>query len=36
MWVVPHTDKPWCIHDDGILDMSDYYAQREIFLKEYR
>lgn len=34
--VVPHTEKPWCIHDDGILDFSNYYTEREVFLKEYR
>lgn len=33
--VVPSTEKPWCIHDDGILDLSNYYHEREIFLREY-
>lgn len=33
--IVPHTDSPWCIHDDGLLNLQNYYAQREIFLKEY-
>lgn len=33
--VVPHTKKPWCIHDDGILNLSNYYKEREIFMKEY-
>ena len=33
--VVPHMDTPWCIHDDGILDMGHFYGEREIFLKEY-
>lgn len=33
--VVPKTEKPWCVHDDGILNLSSYYQQREIFLREY-
>lgn len=33
--VVPYTEKPWCIHDDGILNLNSYYGEREIFLKEY-
>ncbi len=34
--VIPRTDRPWCIHDDGILDLSNYYTERDIFHKEYR
>lgn len=33
--VVPQTEVPWCIHDDGILNLSSYYQEREIFIKEY-
>ena len=33
--VVPKTEKPWCVHDDGILNLGKYYQQRKIFLKEY-
>lgn len=34
--VVPNMEKAWCIHDDGIWNLSNYYGEREIFLKEYR
>lgn len=34
--VVPNMERAWCIHDDGILNLSNYYGEREIFLKEYR
>lgn len=34
--VVPATEKPWCIHDDGILNLNNYYQEREKYLKEYR
>lgn len=33
--VVPHMDEPWCIHDDGILNLEHYYEQLDIFLEEY-
>lgn len=33
--VVPHMEEPWCIHDDGILNLDHYYEAMEIFLKEY-
>ncbi len=33
--VVPRTEMPWCIHDDGILNLSRYYPERKIFIKEY-
>lgn len=33
--VVPFTDKPWCIHDDGILNLNNYYKERSVYLKEY-
>lgn len=34
--VVPNMERAWCIHDDGIWNLSNYYEEREIFLKEYR
>lgn len=33
--VVPSMNIPWCIHDDGILNLGNYYNEREVFLKEY-
>ena len=30
--IVPHTDTPWCIHDDGFLNLGRYYEEREVFL----
>jgi hypothetical protein len=33
--VVPHMETPWCIHDDGFLNLSKYYEERKKFLKEY-
>lgn len=32
--VVPNQASPWCIHDDGFLDLNNYYENRKIFLKE--
>lgn len=34
--VVPFMDKPWVIHDDGILNLKNYYRDRKIFIEEYR
>lgn len=34
--VVPHTDSPWCFHDDGMMNLTNYYHEREIFLKNYQ
>lgn len=34
--VVPDMESAWCIHDDGMMNLSNYYDEREIFLKEYR
>lgn len=34
--VVPYMEKPWCIHDDGILNLEHYNTDREIFLEEYQ
>ncbi len=33
--VVPHMEYPWCIHDDGILNLDNYYGERDIFINEY-
>ena len=33
--VVPHMEQPWCIHDDGILNLDNYFGEREIFINEY-
>ena len=33
--VVPNMEKPWCIHDDGFMDLKNYYEQRRKYLKEY-
>lgn len=34
--VVPRMEKPWCIHDDGFMNLENYYEERKKFLKEYR
>lgn len=34
--VVPYMEVPWCIHDDGFMDLSNYYIQRKKFLDEYK
>lgn len=34
--VVPRQEKPWCMHDDGFLNLKNYYTYREKFKKEYR
>lgn len=33
--IVPNMEKPWCIHDDGFIDLSNYYLERKKFLQEY-
>ena len=33
--VVPYMDTPWCLHDDGFLNMQNYYNERRIFIEEY-
>ena len=33
--VVPAMADPWCIHDDGFLNLSNYYKERRKFLAEY-
>lgn len=34
--VVPYMEQAWCIHDDGILNLTKYDKNREKFLKEYK
>ena len=26
--VVPRTEKPWCVHDDGILNLDNYFSEK--------
>lgn len=33
--VVPHMDRPWCIHDDGFMNLKYYYEERNKLLQEY-
>ena len=33
--VVPYMEKPWCIHDDGFVNLDNYYIQRRKLLTEY-
>lgn len=33
--VVPHMQQPWCVHDDGFVNLKDYYRELEVFLREY-
>ncbi len=33
--VVPYQEDAWVIHDDGYLNLINYYKDREIFKKEY-
>lgn len=34
--IVPYMNKPWCIHDDGFLNLERYDEFREIYIKEYK
>ena len=34
--VVPKMHIPWVIHDDGLMDLSNYYVERRKFLQEYK
>lgn len=34
--VVPEQKYPWCLHDDGILNLLNYNKYRKIFLQEYK
>lgn len=33
--VVPHMEEPWCLHDDGFMNLKDYYGERDKFIEEY-
>ena len=33
--VVPYMETTWCIHDDGFVNLKNYYEEREKLLKEY-
>ncbi len=33
--VVPHMEVPWCLHENDVLNMSQYAKWREVFMKEY-
>lgn len=33
--VVPSVKKPWVLHDDGVLNLSNYEHEKEIFRREY-
>lgn len=33
--VVPYMDRPWCLHDYGVMNLENYDYWRTIFLKEY-
>lgn len=34
--IVPRMEQPWCIHDDGFVNLTDYYEERKKFIKEYK
>ncbi len=33
--IVPHMDTPWCLHDDGMVNLENYFHYRDIYEKEY-
>ena len=33
--VVPYQEEPWCLHDDGSMDLDQYERWRTVFLREY-
>jgi hypothetical protein len=33
--VVPYMEKPWCLHDDGFMNLEHYFEWRDVFQKEY-
>ena len=33
--VVPHMETPWCLHENDVLNLSQYERWRDIFLDEY-
>lgn len=34
--VVPYMEKPWCFHDNDILNMNNYEKWRQVFEREYK
>lgn len=34
--IVPAMKHPWCLHDDGVMNLQNYYHDREIYVKEYK
>lgn len=34
--IIPPSDTPWCFHDDGILNLSNYNYNRKLFKELYR
>lgn len=34
--VVPYMDKPWCLHDNDIVNLKNYDKWHKIFVDEYR
>jgi hypothetical protein len=33
--VVPYMERPWCLHDDGFINLENYFKWRDVFKKEY-
>ena len=33
--VVPQMKYPWCLHDDGFVNLETYFKWRDVLLKEY-
>lgn len=33
--VVPRMEIPWCLHDDGYMNLETYFRWRDVFLQEY-
>ena len=33
--VVPYMEQPWCLHDDGYINLENYFQWQRVFLEEY-
>lgn len=33
--IVPNMEHPWCLHDDGFMNLLNYYGERQKFIQEY-
>lgn len=33
--VVPYMERPWCMHDCGVINLENYYSWRDVFVQEY-